>query len=32
MADAAAGRPQWSDDTGVYLDDPRWSAVAHGWK
>ncbi|MFL6110231.1 MAG: hypothetical protein ACJ786_02610 [Catenulispora sp.] len=31
MADAAAGR-QRSDDTWVYLDDPRMPAVAHGWK
>lgn len=32
MTDAAAGRPQRSDDTWVYLDDPRMPAVAHGWK
>ncbi|GAA1984594.1 lanthionine synthetase LanC family protein [Catenulispora subtropica] len=32
MTDAAAGRRQWSDDTWVYLDDPRMPAVAHGWK
>ncbi|NUP47966.1 MAG: serine/threonine protein kinase [Catenulispora sp.] len=32
MTDAAAGRPHRSDDTWVYLDDPRMPAVAHGWK
>lgn len=32
MTEATAGRRQWSDDTWVYLDDPRMPAVAHGWK
>lgn len=32
MTDATAGPPHRSDDTWVYLDDPRMPAVAHGWK
>ncbi|MFE4594193.1 class IV lanthionine synthetase LanL [Streptomyces laurentii] len=32
MAVSIAGRSGWSDDTWVYLNDPRMPAMEHGWK